>query len=310
MTHAVLKRPAAGEFRVQPRLGGTVETPQPPDAVRAVGRRGAGRAAGAPALRAHRRGRDRGRLPDHGGRGQRARPLLPPRAGRRRALRRGPPAAGVEYNMTAMDATTVARWRTLCLVLLGAFLGMSLVVDTVGPAAGRRAAARRDPEGPRHLAARDRPLGGLRRQVDRPRAGHPAAPRLLARRAPALVALVRADADRGRRRADLQVPGRPAAAPRGQLGLPQRARDRGGDLRGDPALHHDAGAGLARGARDPAPRCDRPGRRGRLRPRHPERPLADRRAGRRRCSAPAAPPRAPGGTRGIPGPRSRRGRAR
>ncbi|MFI5327875.1 MAG: RimK family alpha-L-glutamate ligase, partial [Candidatus Rokuibacteriota bacterium] len=38
MTHAVLKRPAAGEFRVQPRLGGTVETPQPPDAVRAVGR--------------------------------------------------------------------------------------------------------------------------------------------------------------------------------------------------------------------------------------------------------------------------------
>jgi glutathione synthase/RimK-type ligase-like ATP-grasp enzyme len=38
MTHAVLKRPAAGEFRVQPRLGGTVETPPVPDAVRAVGR--------------------------------------------------------------------------------------------------------------------------------------------------------------------------------------------------------------------------------------------------------------------------------
>jgi len=36
MTHAVLKRPAAGEFRVQPRLGGTVETPPPPDEVRAV----------------------------------------------------------------------------------------------------------------------------------------------------------------------------------------------------------------------------------------------------------------------------------
>ena len=38
MTHAVLKRPAAGEFRVQPRLGGTVETPAPSDAVRTVAR--------------------------------------------------------------------------------------------------------------------------------------------------------------------------------------------------------------------------------------------------------------------------------
>lgn len=36
MTHAVLKRPAAGEFRVQPRLGGTVDTPPPPDGIRAV----------------------------------------------------------------------------------------------------------------------------------------------------------------------------------------------------------------------------------------------------------------------------------
>jgi membrane-associated phospholipid phosphatase len=34
--------------------------------------------------------------------------------------------------MTAMDAPSVARWRALCLVLLGAFLGMSLVVGTVG----------------------------------------------------------------------------------------------------------------------------------------------------------------------------------
>ncbi|HEY7436554.1 MAG TPA: phosphatase PAP2 family protein [Methylomirabilota bacterium] len=31
-----------------------------------------------------------------------------------------------------MEATTVARWRALCLVLLGAFLGLSLVVYTVG----------------------------------------------------------------------------------------------------------------------------------------------------------------------------------
>lgn len=38
MTHAVLKRPAAGEFRVQPRLGGTVETPPPPDRIRTVAR--------------------------------------------------------------------------------------------------------------------------------------------------------------------------------------------------------------------------------------------------------------------------------
>jgi glutathione synthase/RimK-type ligase-like ATP-grasp enzyme len=36
LTHAVLKRPAAGEFRVQPRLGGTVEALTPPDEVRAV----------------------------------------------------------------------------------------------------------------------------------------------------------------------------------------------------------------------------------------------------------------------------------
>ena len=36
MTHAVLKRPAAGEFRVQPRLGGTVDTPPPPDGIRTV----------------------------------------------------------------------------------------------------------------------------------------------------------------------------------------------------------------------------------------------------------------------------------
>lgn len=31
-----------------------------------------------------------------------------------------------------MDASTVARWRTLALILLGAFLGMSVVVYTVG----------------------------------------------------------------------------------------------------------------------------------------------------------------------------------
>lgn len=38
MTHAVLKRPAAGEFRVQPRLGGTAETLTPPEGVQRVAR--------------------------------------------------------------------------------------------------------------------------------------------------------------------------------------------------------------------------------------------------------------------------------
>src|ERR1700752_4530469 len=34
--------------------------------------------------------------------------------------------------MTAIDVTAINRWRALSLVLLGAFLGMSLVVATVG----------------------------------------------------------------------------------------------------------------------------------------------------------------------------------
>jgi len=37
-THAVLKRPATGDFRVQPRLGGTVEATPPPDGVLAAAR--------------------------------------------------------------------------------------------------------------------------------------------------------------------------------------------------------------------------------------------------------------------------------
>jgi glutathione synthase/RimK-type ligase-like ATP-grasp enzyme len=36
LTHAVLKRPAAGEFRVQPRFGGTVQAGTPPAGVRAA----------------------------------------------------------------------------------------------------------------------------------------------------------------------------------------------------------------------------------------------------------------------------------
>ena len=38
LTHAVLKRPAAGEFRVQPRLGGTVEVAAAPDGAQATAR--------------------------------------------------------------------------------------------------------------------------------------------------------------------------------------------------------------------------------------------------------------------------------
>jgi undecaprenyl-diphosphatase len=34
--------------------------------------------------------------------------------------------------MTAMDATAAARWRVVCLILLGAFLGLSAVVYAVG----------------------------------------------------------------------------------------------------------------------------------------------------------------------------------
>lgn len=41
-------------------------------------------------------------------------------------------AGSVEYNVKAMDPTTVARWRALTLVMLGAFLGMSVVVYTFG----------------------------------------------------------------------------------------------------------------------------------------------------------------------------------
>lgn len=37
-THGVLKRPATGEFRVQPRLGGTVRSGEPPDDVLATAR--------------------------------------------------------------------------------------------------------------------------------------------------------------------------------------------------------------------------------------------------------------------------------
>jgi glutathione synthase/RimK-type ligase-like ATP-grasp enzyme len=48
LTHAVLKRPAAGEFRVQPRLGGTVEALAPPDGARAVARAALAALPGAP----------------------------------------------------------------------------------------------------------------------------------------------------------------------------------------------------------------------------------------------------------------------
>jgi len=37
-----------------------------------------------------------------------------------------------EYNVGAMDTSTVARWRALCLFMLGAFLGLSAVVYAIG----------------------------------------------------------------------------------------------------------------------------------------------------------------------------------
>ena len=92
LTHSVLKRPAAGDFRVQSHLGGTVRAePAPPGVVRPRAPRWP--PCPAPALRADRRRGDGGRLPDHGGRGQRARPLLHPRAGRGRLALRGGAAA-------------------------------------------------------------------------------------------------------------------------------------------------------------------------------------------------------------------------
>jgi glutathione synthase/RimK-type ligase-like ATP-grasp enzyme len=48
LTHAVLKRPAAGEFRVQPRLGGTVLALALPDGARAVARAALAALPGAP----------------------------------------------------------------------------------------------------------------------------------------------------------------------------------------------------------------------------------------------------------------------
>ena len=40
--------------------------------------------------------------------------------------------AEFEYNVSAMDVSAVARWRVLCLLMLGAFLGLSAVVYAAG----------------------------------------------------------------------------------------------------------------------------------------------------------------------------------
>src|SRR5581483_5657874 len=77
LTHAVLKRPGPGEFRVQGHLGGRAEAATAPPGVVAAARA---------ALSA--------RAARHGSRGERAGPLLHPRPRGRRALRGGPaPAA-------------------------------------------------------------------------------------------------------------------------------------------------------------------------------------------------------------------------
>ena len=42
------------------------------------------------------------------------------------------PLGPFEYNVNAMDVSAVTRWRVLCLLMLGAFLGLSGVVYAVG----------------------------------------------------------------------------------------------------------------------------------------------------------------------------------
>src|SRR5258708_39806886 len=42
------------------------------------------------------------------------------------------PFGTFEYNVSAMDVSAVARWRVVCLLMLGAFLGLSGVVYAVG----------------------------------------------------------------------------------------------------------------------------------------------------------------------------------
>ena len=117
-----------------------------------------------------------------------------------------------------MDAAIVARWRALCLVLLGAFLGMSLVIGAVGLLPG---------DVPLHdeiLKGRGTALHAIARWVDYGGkwivlgAGHAAPLRLVARRPPALVALVRADADRGRGRAGASSSWSAGRGPAGSTG--------------------------------------------------------------------------------------------
>ena len=89
LTHAVVKRPASGDFRVQAHYGGTSARAQRVAALeRGRPARPRSPARRAP-LRAGRRGRDRRRLPRDGGRGPRAGALLHRGAGGRRGLRRG-----------------------------------------------------------------------------------------------------------------------------------------------------------------------------------------------------------------------------
>jgi membrane-associated phospholipid phosphatase len=83
--------------------------------------------------------------------------------------RQGPRGADVrrpqefEYNVSAMDLSAVARWRVLCLLMLGAFLGLSGVVYAVGLLPGDVALHGEILEargGPAHAAARWLNYGG------------------------------------------------------------------------------------------------------------------------------------------------------
>src|SRR4029453_16012441 len=118
-----------------------------------------------------------------------------------------------------MDPILVARWRALCLVMLGAFLGMSVVVYTIGLLPGDGSLHREVLLAPGPPGPRDRPLDEPRRPVGIPRTRHDRAARVVADRAPSLVALVRNHPAFRRGRAVVQAPGEPAAPGRRQRGV-------------------------------------------------------------------------------------------
>ena len=212
--------------------------------------------------------------------------------------------------MTALDAPSVARWRALCLVLLGAFLGMSLVVGTVGLLPG---------DVPLHqeiLKGRGTLLHVVARWVDYGGKWVVLAPAM---------ALLLIWSHAARRHWWLWCALMPigGAVEQSFKFLVGRPRPRGVNW-GFPSGHVTAAATFAvillyimtRERLSPAARTAltvlavAPGRLGGLRPRHPRTPTGRRTCWAACCSARAAPPRGPGGTRGIRDRAAARGHAR